>query len=56
MKPPRGLSAEEAAAWAAAWDAAWDAARDAARDALEPTVKNLQVSAHELFARMIAAK
>lgn len=48
------------AAWAAAGDAAGDAARDAAGaaagDALEPTVKTLQVSAHELFARMIDAK
>ncbi|MEF3068012.1 hypothetical protein [Pandoraea apista] len=41
-------AAARAAAGAAAWDAAWDA--------LEPTVKTLQVSAHELFARMIAAK
>ncbi|VVE00120.1 hypothetical protein PIN31115_02059 [Pandoraea iniqua] len=44
------------AARAAAGDAAWAAARAAARDALEPTVKTLQASAHELFARMISAK
>jgi hypothetical protein len=47
------------AAWAAAWDAAGAAARDAAGDAagakLEPTVIELQASAHELFSRMIEA-
>ncbi|VVE31131.1 hypothetical protein PEP31012_03682 [Pandoraea eparura] len=49
-------AAAGAAAGAAAWDAAWAAAWAAAGDALGPTVKTLQVSAHELFARMIAAK
>ncbi|KVD26421.1 hypothetical protein [Burkholderia ubonensis] len=56
-----------AAAWAAAGDAAWDAAGDAAwaaawaaaraaaGDALEPTVKELQESAHDLYSRMIDA-
>jgi hypothetical protein len=52
------------AAWAAAWaaaqaaagDAAWAAAGDAAGDALEPTVKELQASAHDLFSRMIDAE
>ncbi|WP_309601158.1 hypothetical protein [Burkholderia multivorans] len=60
------------AAWDAAWDAArvaaWDAALDAARVAagvaawdaagakLEPTVKQLQASAHDLFSRMIDAE
>ena len=55
--------AARATAWDAARDAAWAAARDAARDAaraaavekLEPTVKELQASAHDLFNRMIAA-
>lgn len=37
-------------------DAARAAEGAAARAALEPTVKTLQVSAHELFASMIAAK
>jgi hypothetical protein len=53
------------AAWAAAWaaaraaagDAAWAAARAAARDAaraaLEPTVTELQASAHALYSAMI---
>lgn len=41
---------------AAAWDAAGAAARAAARAALEPTVKTLQASAHDLFVRMIATK
>ena len=53
-------NAARTAAWAAAWAAAWDAARDAARDAawakLEPTMKQLQLSAVELVERMIAAK
>ncbi|WP_176035420.1 hypothetical protein [Burkholderia multivorans] len=52
------------AAWDAAWDAAgdaawaaaWDAARDAAGAKLEPTVKQLQASAHDLFSRMIDAE
>ena len=39
----------------AAGDAAWDAARDAAGDALAPTVADLQVSALDLYARMVAA-
>lgn len=47
------------AAWDAAGSAAWAAARAAAgaaaRDALEPTVKELQASAHDLFSRMIDA-
>ncbi len=46
--------AARAAAWAAAWDAAVDAAWDAARAALRPTVEALQVSALDLFDRMIA--
>ena len=45
------------AARAATWDAAWAAARaaagDAARAALEPTVRTLQSSAHDLFDQMI---
>ncbi|ARK89690.1 hypothetical protein BOC42_00600 [Burkholderia pseudomallei] len=44
------------AAWAAAWAAAWDAAWDAAGAKLEPTVKQLQASAHDLFSRMIDAE
>jgi hypothetical protein len=56
------------AAWAAAWAAARDAARDTARDTawdaawdaaaarLESTRAALQASAHELYARMIAAQ
>lgn len=62
-------AAARAAAWAAAWDAgdaawaagaaAWAAAgaaaRAAARAALEPTVAELQASAHLLLRRMIAA-
>ncbi|WP_394142564.1 hypothetical protein [Burkholderia multivorans] len=56
------------AAWAAAGDAARDAARAAARAAardaarvaactkLEPTVQQLQASAHDLFSRMIDAE
>ncbi|HIE4431962.1 hypothetical protein [Burkholderia multivorans] len=48
------------AAWVAAWDAAgvaaWAAAWSAARAKLEPTVKQLQASAHELFSRMIDAE
>ena len=56
-------AAARAAAWAAAWDAAWAAARAAAWDTagaaarakLEPTVKELQASAHDLFSRMIDA-
>jgi hypothetical protein len=42
-----------AAAEAAAWAAAWDAAGAAARDALQPTVDVLQLSAIELYTRMI---
>lgn len=52
------INAAGAAAWdagAAAGDAAW-AAWAAAGASLEPTVKTLQASAHDLFARMIAAK
>ncbi|WP_232490660.1 hypothetical protein [Burkholderia ubonensis] len=53
-----------AAAWAAARDAAGDAAWAAARDAagaaawaaLEPTMKELQDSAHDLYSRMIDAQ
>ena len=48
--------AARAAAWDAAWAAAENAARAAAWAALEPTVKTLQTSAHELFTHMIAAK
>ena len=44
------------AAWAAARDAAWAAAWDAAGGALDPTVKNIQASAHELFGAMIDAR
>ena len=47
--------AARAAARAAAWDAARDAAWDAAGDALEPTVKQLHVSALLLVERMIEA-
>jgi|SRR6516164_5875715 hypothetical protein len=55
--------AARAVARDAARDAAWTVARDAARDAawtsaeaaLEPTVLKLQVSAHDLFSRMIDA-
>ena len=36
--------------------AAWAAARDAARAKLEPTVLELQASAHELFSKMIEAE
>ena len=43
------------AAGAAAGAAAWAAAGAAAGAALEPTVKALQVSAHGVFRRMIAA-
>jgi hypothetical protein len=53
-------TAARAAARAAARDAAWDAVRaaawTAAGDALEPTVKILQASAHDLLVRMIEAK
>ena len=42
------------AAWDAAGDAAWAAARDAAWAALRPTVVELQESAHELVARLVA--
>ncbi|PRH19130.1 hypothetical protein [Burkholderia multivorans] len=53
-------AAAGAAAWDAAWDAAWAAAGAAAWDAagakLEPTVKQLQASAHDLFSRMIDAE
>jgi hypothetical protein len=61
-----------AAAWAAAWDAAGDAAgaaagdaardaaraaaRAAARDALKPTTEYLQLSALNLFARMLEVR
>jgi hypothetical protein len=56
-------AAARAAAWAAARAAAGDAARAAARAAaggaakekLEPTVVELQASAHDLFSRMIDA-
>ena len=47
------------AAWDAAWDAAraaeWTAARAAAKAKLDPTVVELQTSAHDLFSRMIEA-
>jgi hypothetical protein len=46
------LDAARAAARAAAGDAAWDAAKQK----LEPTVSQLQASAHELFSRMILAE
>ena len=62
---PRLAAAGDAArdaAWPAARDAAWAAARDAAWDAawatrsqIEPTVRTLQASAHDLFTRMIQA-
>ncbi|MBU9262007.1 hypothetical protein KTD13_16750 [Burkholderia multivorans] len=44
------------AAWAAARAAARDAAWDASGAKLEPTVKQLQASAHDLFSRMIDAE
>ncbi|MCO1435415.1 hypothetical protein L0Z13_11770 [Burkholderia multivorans] len=44
------------AAWAAALAAARAAAWDAAWAKLEPTVKQLQASAHDLFSRMIDAE
>jgi hypothetical protein len=46
-------AAARGAAWAAAWAAARDAAGDAAKTKLEPTVVELQASAHDLFSRMI---
>jgi hypothetical protein len=48
-------AAARAAAGAAARDAAGDAAWDAAKQKLEPTVLQLQASAHDLFSRMIDA-
>jgi len=47
--------AARAAAAGAAWEAVGAAARAAAGDALEPTVQQLQASAHELYRRMIEA-
>ncbi|ARL90969.1 hypothetical protein [Burkholderia pseudomallei] len=44
----KDANAARAAAWDAAWDAAWAK--------LEPTVKQLQASAHDLFSRMIDAE
>ena len=49
-------AAAGAAAGAAAWATAWDAAGDAARTALEPTVRELQASAHVVFRAMIAVQ
>ncbi|MBU9439924.1 hypothetical protein KTE91_33150 [Burkholderia multivorans] len=49
-------AAAGAAARAAARAAAGDAAGDAAGAKLEPTVKQLQASAHDLFSRMIDAE
>jgi hypothetical protein len=48
-------AAARAAAGDAAWAAAWAAAGDAARAFLAPTVRELQVSAIELYAEMIKA-
>lgn len=55
-----GAAAREAAwaataAGAAAWAAAREAARAAAAEALDPTVDELQRSAHHLYRQMIAA-
>jgi hypothetical protein len=44
------------ATWAATRAATWDAARDAARERLAPLVTLLQVSAADLFERMIAVE
>ncbi|HGL6313806.1 TPA: hypothetical protein ACKFZV_004058, partial [Burkholderia multivorans] len=49
-------AAARAAAWAAAGVAAGAAAGVAAGAKLEPTVKQLQASAHDLFSRMIDAE
>jgi hypothetical protein len=48
--------AVRASAWASAWEALREAAVDAAKAKLEPTVVELQASAHDLFSRMILAE
>ena len=48
------LAATWDAAWAAARVAAWTAARDAATNKLKPTVEQLQISALDVLAQMIA--
>ncbi len=69
IKPALEAARSDArAAWEAAWEAAWAAARaaageaageaawEAAREALQPTVTELQTSAHDLIGRMIRAE
>ena len=49
-------SADWSAAWSAAWSADWSADWSAAESALEPTVIELQASAHDLYRRMIEVR